>query len=137
MVLLDRYVCSNLAYQCAKITDVNEKEALRKWILHLEYEYHGLPKPDLNIFLDAPFAFTRQKLTDNREGDERQYLHGKKDIHEADLGFQECVRQSYLSLSDTDGFVKIDCSDGNAMLPVDRIFHKILNVLNEKLIHLL
>ena len=137
MILLDRYVYSNVAYQCAKISDTEENRALREWILHMEFEYHGLPKPDLNIFLDVPFMFTRQKLTDHREGDERQYLQGKMDIHEADLDFQECVRQSYLSLSDTDGFVKIDCSDGNSILSVDQIFNKVVTVLKDHLTNII
>ena len=133
MVLLDRYVYSNVAYQCAKMGNNPDCSALREWILHLEFEYYQLPKPDLNIFLDVPFNFTRQKLTDDRKGNERQYLQGKKDIHEADLDFQESVRASYLSLSNLDGFVKIDCSDGQEILPVDQIFSKIISVLNEKL----
>ncbi len=133
-VVLDRYVYSNVAYQCAKMHDKKEAEALREWILRLEFEYHGLPKPDLNIFLDVPFEFTRQKLAGGREGDDRDYLQGKKDIHEADIDFQERVRASYLSLSNEDGFVKIDCSDGPAILPVDKVFDKILKVLNEKYI---
>jgi dTMP kinase len=132
MVLLDRYVYSNIAYQCAKIANKEDNKALREWILHLEFEYHQLPKPDLNIFLDVPFAFTRQKLTDNREGDERQYLRGKQDIHEADLDFQKSVREAYLSMTGMEGFVQIDCSDGNAILPVDQIFNKLLIVLKEK-----
>jgi len=134
IVLLDRYVYSNVAYQCAKITDQKENHALRDWILHLEFEYNRLPKPDLNIFLDAPLLFTRQNLTENREGDDRQYLKGKNDIHEADIEFQEEVRKSYLSLCGTDGFVKIDCCDGQNILSVDQIFNKIINVLNDTLI---
>jgi len=129
IVLLDRYVYSNVAYQCAKLTNIEDKQALRNWILHLEFEYHKLPKPDLNIFLDAPLSFTRQKLENNREGDERQYLQGKQDIHEADINFQEAVRESYLSLLDVDGFKKIDCRDGKEILPVDQIFNLIVNVL--------
>jgi len=138
MVLLDRYVYSNLAYQCAKIKDKEESKALREWILRLEYEEHAIPKPDINIFLDVPFAFTRQMLTDNhnRKGDERLYLQGKKDIHENDLGFQERVRETYLSLKDLDHFITIDCSDGNTILPVEQIFSKILNVLNKQLTHI-
>ena len=131
MVLFDRYVYSNVAYQCAKIENREDIRALREWILYLEFEYYRLPKPDLNIFLDVPFMFTRQKLTDSREGGERQYLQGKQDIHEADLDFQKRVRESYLSLSETDDFVKIDCSDGNIILPVEQIFNNILNVLNK------
>ena len=128
-VLLDRYVYSNVAYQCAKISDMNEKQILRDWILQLEFEYHELPKPDLNIFLDAPLSFTSQKLADVREGDERQYLHGKQDIHEADINFQEAVRESYLSLMDMDDFTKIDCSDGKSIMTVNQIFDRIINVL--------
>jgi len=135
MVLLDRYVYSNVAYQCAKMGTREERMALRKWILHLEFEYYQLPKPDLNIFLDVPFMFTSQKLTDDRNGAERQYLLGKKDIHEADLDFQKSVRESYLSMTDTDGLVKIDCSDNHNILSVDHIFSKILNVL-EKLTYI-
>ncbi len=130
-VLLDRYVYSNIAYQCAKIQDKKERQALREWILHLEFEYYGLPKPGLNIFLDVPFMFTSQNLTDNRTGIERKYLQGKKDIHEADLDFQENVRNSYLSLTDEDCFVKIDCSDGDLMLPIDQVFSKIVNELEK------
>ena len=133
-VLLDRYVYSNVAYQCAKMKNMEDSMALREWILHLEFEYHRLPKPDLNIFLDVPFLFTQQKLTDRLEdGVERQYLHGKKDIHESDLDFQKTVRQSYLSLSDFDDFVKIDCSDGKNILSVDQIFNSILRVISKKL----
>ena len=128
-VLLDRYVYSNIAYQCAKISNPDEKRVLRDWILHLEFEYHKLPKPDMNIFLDAPLSFTSQKLANNREGAERQYLQGKQDIHEADIDFQEAVRESYLSLLDINGFVKIDCSDGKSILPVNQIFNLIINVL--------
>ena len=134
MVVLDRYVYSNIAYQCAKISEKEERKALREWILHLEFEHNRLPKPDMHIFLDVPFAFTRKKLSDNRKGDERQYLRGKKDIHEADLDFQEAVRQEYLSMSDYDDFVKIDCCDGQEILSVDHIFTQILNVLNDNIL---
>jgi len=133
IVLFDRYVFSNVAYQCAKMEKTEDNKALREWILYLEFEYHRLPKPDLNIFLDVPFLFTRQNLTEDREGNERLYLRGKKDIHETDLNFQQSVRELYLSMSDSEDFVKIDCSDGHAILSVDHIFNRIKNVLNEKL----
>ena len=130
-VMLDRYVYSNVAYQCAKIPDDKERETLREWIMHLEFEYYGLPKPDLNIFLDVPFAFTARNLTNDRTGEERQYLQGKKDIHETDLSFQEQVRNAYLSLTGKDGFVTVDCSDGNSMLSADLVFDKVLNEIGK------
>ena len=56
-VLLDRYVYSNIAYQCAKLSAPEERENLREWIFNTEYGDFGLPKPDLNIFLDVPITF--------------------------------------------------------------------------------
>ena len=97
IVLLDRYVYSNIAYQCAKIDDPQEREALRKWIFDTEYGQFGLPKPDLNIFLDVPIGFVEKKLEAGRKGDDREYLEGKTDIHEADIEFQKHVRDVYVS----------------------------------------
>ncbi|MDR1865583.1 MAG: dTMP kinase [Bacteroidales bacterium] len=132
MVLLDRYVYSNVAYQCAKMQNESEKQALREWILHLEFVCYGLPKPDLNVYLDVPFTFTQRSLTAKRNGADRKYLQGEKDIHEADLQFQEQVRKTYLSLSGEEGFLKIDCGNREKMLPVEQVFDKILNGLKAR-----
>ncbi|MDR0714316.1 MAG: dTMP kinase [Bacteroidales bacterium] len=132
-VLLDRYVYSNVAYQCAKLQDEREKTALREWILHLEFEYYALPKPDLNIFLDVPSAFTHRNLSVIRKGDDRQYLRGERDIHESSLSFQDSVRQMYLSLADKAGLLKIDCGRQGEILPVEDIFDKIRECINEKI----
>lgn len=129
-IILDRYVYSNIAYQCAKLTDPKQKEALKKWILDTEFVYFALPKPDLNIFLDVPFNFTKQKLTGHRSGNNRSYLQGQRDIHEEDLDFQNKVRNVYLSLEGEDRFVRIDCSNGDVMLSTDEIFSKVKKVLN-------
>ncbi len=63
IVLLDRYTYSNIAYQCAKIHRRKLQDDLMNWILSLEFEHFAIPKPDLNIFLDVPFAFTEKKLS--------------------------------------------------------------------------
>lgn len=133
-VIVDRYVYSNIAYQCAKIADPSRKEELREWIFSLEYDYYGIPKPDLSIFLDVPFSFTVDRLTSARQGDDRDYLGGKSDIHEASLPFQQLVREEYLKAVDRDSdFVKVDCSlDGN-MAPADTIYSRIAEVLHEKI----
>lgn len=125
-VILDRYVYSNIAYQCAKIEGVQHKKDLKKWILNTEFEYFGIPKPDLNIFLDVPFSFTEKKLTGNRSGDDRTYLNGMRDIHEENLGFQKEVRNVYLTMETEPNFVKVNCcSSDNEMLQPNEIFEKI------------
>lgn len=132
-VLLDRYVYSNIAYQCAKLSDPEERENLRKWIITTEYSDFGLPKPDLNIFLDVPITFVESRLESARTGSDREYLHGSQDIHEADIEFQKQVRDIYRRQVDLDpDFIRIDCSDEfGEMLPPDRIFEKVKKVIDE------
>jgi len=106
-VILDRYVYSNVGFQCAKIADEADQDRLRKWIIDLEFGYYKIPYPDLNLFLDVPFQFTKERLTEIRKGDDRDYLKGKEDIHEKDLSFQERVRQVYLKQERIDPDFKI------------------------------
>lgn len=132
-VLLDRYVYSNIAYQCAKLHDPTEKENLRKWIMDTEYGDFGLPKPDLNIFLDVPITFVESRLDSARTGKDREYLHGSQDIHESDIEFQKQVRAIYRQQVALDpDFIRIDCSDElGEMLPPDGIFAKVKKVIDE------
>ena len=110
-VILDRYVYSNVAYQCAKVADPQARRKLRDWIVDLEYRHHAIPVPDLSLFLDVPFGFTKRKLEEVREGDDREYLQGKKDIHESSLTLQQRVREVYLEQETLDDrFRVIDCS---------------------------
>lgn len=132
-VLLDRYVYSNIAYQCAKLSDAQEAEDLREWILNTEFGHFGIPRPDLNIFLDVPLGFVEQSLGRSRQGSDRSYLGGAEDIHEADIDFQRRVRDMYRRQVSLDPSVKVvDCSapDGS-MLPPDEIFGMIKKIVDE------
>ena len=131
-VLLDRYVYSNIAYQCAKIADPVQREALRAWIDATEYGDFDLPRPDLNLFLDVPIGFVEARLSAQRKGDDREYLGGSRDIHEADIVFQRRVREVYLRQCELDPhFRRIDCAaEDGTMLPPEPIFHKIQTVVD-------
>ena len=131
-ILLDRYVYSNIAYQCAKLSDQQEAERLRDWIFNTEYGDFALPKPDLNIFLDVPISFVESKLKADRAGDDRDYLEGAQDIHEADIEFQKRVRAIYRRQCELDPkFIRIDCSDEyGMMLPPGAIFEKVKAVVD-------
>lgn len=134
-VLLDRYVYSNIAYQCAKLGDDGEAEELRKWILDTEYGHFSLPEPDLNIYLDVPIGFVEKSLSGARAGQDRDYLCGGQDIHEADIAFQKRVRDMYRRQASLDPkLVVVDCSapDGS-MLPAGEIFSKIKKVVDARL----
>ena len=128
VVICDRYVYSNVGYQCAKLSDEAAREELRKWILGLEYEYNAIPKPDVSLFLDVPFAFTERKLLqEQREGDDRAYLNGQKDIHEQSMDLQRAVRQVYLDAAEYDENLHVvDCgTESNEMASPEEIFRRI------------
>ncbi len=131
LVIVDRYVYSNIAFQCAKLADVEKQKQLADWIMELEYEMNQIPMPDLNIFLDVPFVFTKQRLTESRTGDDRDYLKGQQDIHEKDLGFQERVSQVYHTLCKGYGNLSIiNCSDEKGkMNSPDQIFNSISKLI--------
>ncbi len=133
IVIVDRYVYSNIGYQCAKLKTEAEKEDLKNWILSLEYDHYKIPKPDLTIFLDVPPSFTKQKLESSRSGKDRDYLGNNVDIHEENISFQADVRKVYFSLQDNNIDYKIiDCSDGNGnMLAPEKIFEKITAAMCE------
>ncbi len=97
VVLLDRYVYSNIAYQGAKHNDELKSKEIKEWIFNFEFNFLQLPYPDLNIFFDLPIEVIRKRLQTQRVGNDRDYLLGKQDIHEADIDFQERVRNSYIS----------------------------------------
>lgn len=127
VVIVDRYVYSNIGYQCAKIADIEGRERLKEWILQTEYEYYNIPRPDISIFLDVPFAFTAKSLSEQRSGDDRAYLNGQKDIHESSLDLQQQVRNVYLNAAKTDKTLTvIDCSnDMGGMESPEQIFSRI------------
>ena len=127
VVILDRYVYSNIAFQCAKLSSQKEADELRDWILDLEFGRFGIPRPTLNLFLDVPIEFVDAKLKQSRKGGDRSYLDGKSDIHEADIRFQEKVRTLYLEqCALDDSFIRIECGDEQGrMLPAADIFRRI------------
>ena len=134
VVICDRYVYSNVGYQCAKLNNEAAREELRKWILGLEYEYNAIPKPDVSLFLDVPFAFTERKLLqEQREGDDRAYLNGQKDIHEQSMDLQRAVRQVYLDAAEYDENLHVvDCSTENdEMASPEDIFRRIEAVVSK------
>lgn len=131
VVIADRYVFSNIGYQCGKLADADAQRRLRDWILDVEFGYNNLPKPDISLFLDVPFAFTERKLNEQREGDDRNYLQGGRDIHEASLTLQQRVRKVYLDAArECEGLTVVDCGDEKgAMDTPEGIFSKIEEAL--------
>lgn len=107
VVLLDRYVFSNMAFQAGKYNKEEQQkewEFVKNWIDKFEFDFLNLPYPDLTLFLDVPMPVVKKRLMEQRYGKDREYLQGKQDIHEASLDFQARVRDVYISLYEEDEY---------------------------------
>ena len=132
-VICDRYLYSNIAFQCAKLPRQDQKDQLKEWIQEFEYKYNKIIKPTLSIYLNAPFCFIKNNLSGKRTGDDRSYLEGKKDIHENDLVLQKNVRSEYENLiAQKKDIVVIDCFHGDEILPPEEINGKVTELLRKK-----
>lgn len=110
LVIMDRYVESNLAYQSARVSeDVRTKFVDR--LLELEYEIYGLPRPDLTIFLDMPVAFSGYLISERGAraytADDESLMvmaetvgmpSGRYDIHEENKEYLHAVHKMYYQL---------------------------------------
>lgn len=95
LVVADRYVASNLAYQAAR-APVSEREAVMAWLEELEHGVFQLPRPRLNVLLDLPVALARTRLARRPASGGRP----AEDRYEADHGLLEACRTAYHALAD-------------------------------------
>lgn len=131
VVLLDRYVLSNVAYQCAKLPVFESRMALSSWILDLEHGINHLPQADITLYMGVSLQFVDRQLARHRKGKNRAYLEGGEDIHEKDLRLQREVNEVYtIFCEDWEDIVFVNCLDhGGNMLESDVIHQKIMEIL--------
>jgi len=116
IVLIDRYVSSNLAHQVARAPAEKRSEFLR-WIEHLEYFVYGLPRENLILYLRVPPS-QAQKLVGLKS--ERNYTRSKHDLQEKSLRHLEDAAEMYDMLSRSRPWATVQCFDaqsGSLRLP--------------------
>jgi len=128
IVLVDRYIGSNLAHQTARVPPDKQAE-FRGWIEHLEYGIYGLPREDRIIYLRVP-PREAQALVSKKS--ERVYTSAKQDILEASLRHLEIASSIYDLLAREAPWVTIECLDTarNAMRPPKEIAQDVLAAVN-------
>lgn len=95
VVVLDRFVGSNLAHQSAKL-DGEQRHALIEWIEKVEFGVFGLPRPRLTVLIDMSSQMSRELVSRKAT---RDYTTQEADLQESDLPYLERVRRCYLALS--------------------------------------
>lgn len=91
VVILDRYVMSNMAHQGAKLDPDGPREELITQIDAIEHGTLGLPEPDLVILLTLPIEEAVARINARP---------GQNDMHEADVNYLTKVAETYDYLAD-------------------------------------
>ena len=128
LILSNRFVASSAAHQGGKIENADERTEFIRWLNDLEFGILGIPKPDLYLVLDIPWAVSRRLLLERG---------GKLDTHETNSLHQERSRQVYQSLCQIypQIYKLVDCStpDKKSILAPQIIHQKIWQLLCQQL----
>ncbi|MDN6460553.1 MAG: dTMP kinase, partial [Corynebacterium flavescens] len=94
LLILDRYVASNAAYSMARLGD----DGVADWVYDLEYGRLGLPKPDLQIFLDTDVELAASRARGREAADDTR----ERDQYEKDSNLQSRTAAAYRRLAQAD-----------------------------------
>lgn len=119
IVIMDRYVSSNMAHQGGKIKDKEKRKEIYDFIDKLEYSLLQLPKPDITIFLHMPYEYALE-LKKNRTS---------LDEHEKSKEHLQNAEKAYLELKDLYNFTYINCINNNKVKSIDEINNEILKII--------
>ena len=123
IVILDRYVTSNMGHQAGKIKDKEERFKMFKWLETLEYDLLELPRPDIKLFLHMPYTFSK-KLQNNRS---------ELDEHELSVDNLINAENAYLEMTELFDFIKIECVKDEKIRSIDDISSEIYKKIKKLL----
>ena len=128
IILLDRYTTSSIIYQASCVNPIEKRKEFIDYICDYEYSKLQIAKPDMVIFLEAPFDMVTN-LRKNRQ----EYEGNANDIHEKDLTFMKQVYDNALFVADYLKWTKIKCNRNGKMKSIDEIHETISSKVLKKI----
>lgn len=125
VVILNRYVGSNMGYQGGKVRDSLKRVEFFEWVSELEYNNFGLPLPDLVLFLHVPYEIGLKLAKDRGV----EFGLGRS---ESNFEYMKNVEESYLHLADLYGWEFVNCVlevENKKLLSVEDIHEKVWNLV--------
>ncbi len=117
IVVLNRYVESNMAFQGGKIKDIKKRNMMYEWLDNLEFVLLDLPRPDYVIFLYLPYEYVCTLK------EKRGKIANVNLLHMAEI--------AYLELADIYEYEKIICLKENKLRTVEDIATEILKKVKQ------
>lgn len=128
ILVIDRYVSSNIAHQSAKVFGTERLE-LQKWIETLEYDIYSLPKPDINVLLNLDVSIS-SKLVSLKNA--REYTSKKHDLHEENFAYLSEVAKVYSSLaSQANKWEIVNCVEKGKLKSIEIISDEIYTSISK------
>ena len=124
IVIIDRYVTSNMAHRGGLIDSKEERLKIYNKIDTLEYEINELPKPDKTLLLYLPYDYACE-LKKNREE--------TPDEAESNKDYLQKGERAYLELAEIYKYDIIECVSNNKIRTIEDIneelYNKIVDVI--------
>ncbi len=117
IVVLNRYVESNMAFQGGKIRDIKKRNMMYEWLDNLEFVLLDLPRPDLVIFLYLPYEEVRI-LKEKRDGP-------------SNINILRLAETAYLELAEIYEYQKINCFKDNKFRTIEDISNEIITKVSK------
>ena len=129
IVISNRYIASNKAYQGAKIRDNKERDSFINFIDELEYKKNNMPREDIVLFLYVPLDLSQKLL--KKKGYRDYMKNNEKDIHEENFDYLKEVEKGYLEFSKNNKWHKINCTKDGEILSPEMISEKIFSIIKK------
>lgn len=127
ILLMDRYTTSSLIYQSAKIKDIEEKKKFLDYVTDFEYNKLGIQRPDVVIFLTAPFEMISE-MRKNRVDNEGII----NDLHERDLEYLKEVYENSMFVAEYLGWDIIYNNNGMELRSREDIHNDVYNLVKKR-----
>ena len=124
VVILDRYMHSNLAHQGSKFENKEEREKFYSFMETLEFDLLNLTKPFCTFFLHMPTDHAVELRKGRAE---------KADQHESQIEYLRTTEKIYLELCERNNFIRISCVENDKVKNIEKIneeiFDELLNLI--------
>lgn len=127
IIVMDRYVQSNMLHQAGKIGDRENVDKFLNWLDELEFDTLKLPRPNKVIFLDVPVDVSTRLM-------EERGIHKTgtvKDVHEQNPEHLVKAYNSGKYVSEKYDWDVIQCTENEKIKSIEEISELIWNSIKE------
>ena len=108
------------------LIDEEERDSFVEYVADYEYNKLGIAKPDMVIFLTAPFDIAKKMLTERKNNEGLM-----NDIHERDLEYMKKVYENSNRIAKKYGWKIIECASSGKLRTPEDISEEIYSIVKK------